>query len=195
MKTAIVLIFLIITSFNQTIDCEGMGMDYTIFADKETQCEDDFPDDLSFFFEQYGGYEEYSEVGQVSTLLKIDLSCFQNYDYGTEDASEEKQYWQDIGLFTAKVVELIRKIEQNPDYYKAVKHGQRSSASWKQVVQAIQQGDQAKYKEIATNQANLYPPDHGYLSSGRLKEDLQRLKAILDCFKKAGVKKIKLMYS
>jgi hypothetical protein len=194
-KTIEILILLISTSFNQTINRRVMGMDYSIYADRDTKCEDDFPEGLSFFFEQYGGYVEYSEVGQVSALLKINLSGFQHYDYGADDEQEEKQYWQDIGAFRAKVSEFIHKIEQKPDYYKAVKHGQHPSASWKQMVQAMQEGDEAIYNEVATSEANLYPPDYEYLSSGSLKKDLLRLKGILECFKKAGVQKIKLMYS
>jgi hypothetical protein len=171
-----------------------MGMNYSIYGDQETECEVDFPEGLSFFFEQYGGYDEYSEVGQVSNLLKIDLSCFQHYDYGIYNEQEEQQYWQDIGPFTAKVVEFIQKIEQDPDYYKLVKHGRHPSESFDQMVQAILQGDEAQSKDIANRQANLYPPDYGYLTSGSLNEDLQTLVSTLDCFQKSGVKKVKLMY-
>ncbi|HEX8506108.1 MAG TPA: hypothetical protein VF630_12135, partial [Hymenobacter sp.] len=64
-------------------------MDYYIIPEEETACEDSFPDGLSFFFEQVGGYGEAAEVEQVSRILQIDLSVFQetslNEDAGFED--------------------------------------------------------------------------------------------------------------
>lgn len=171
-----------------------MGMDYSIYADKETHCQSEFPEELSFFFEQYRGYDEHSEVGQVSTLLDIDLSCFQHYDWGTNDEQEEQQFWQDIDRFSGKVLELTTKIEQKPDYFEAVKHGQNRNQSFTQILEAFQRGDEAKAEELFYTDANLYPPDDGYLSSGRIIEDLQKLQATLECYRKNGVKKIKLMY-
>ncbi len=171
-----------------------MGMSYSICADKETHCPDEFPGDLSFFLEQYGGYDEHSEIGQVSTLLDIDLSCFLHYDWGTNNEREEQHFWQDLNPFSSKVLELITKIEQKPAYFEAVKHGQNRHLSFTQIMEAFQRGDEAKAEELFYTDANLYPPDYGYLSSGRIIGDLQKLRATLECYQKNGVKKIKLTY-
>ncbi len=61
-----------------------MGMSYFIVPNSKTSCEGGFPDGLSFFFEQLEGYYETSEVSQVSEILDIDLSLFQNIDYALE---------------------------------------------------------------------------------------------------------------
>lgn len=121
---------------------------------------------LSFFFEQIGGYGDKSEVAQVSAILAIDLSVFQDYDYGTEDLIEEKTYWKDINTFINTVEALITKIQITPNYYTHVQH----------------------------NLNYFYPADSGYLSSGQIVKDLKILRQILDCYQTNGVTKIKLMY-
>ena len=67
-----------------------MGKDYYIFTDKETDCTDDFPEGLSNFFEQVGGFGDTAEAEQVSRILGIDLSIFQDVQPADADIRKSK---------------------------------------------------------------------------------------------------------
>ncbi len=66
-----------------------MGMSYEIIPNKPTKCVNDFGEGLFFFFEQVVGYEETAEVEQVSKILDLDLSVFQDVEYDYDDKSIE----------------------------------------------------------------------------------------------------------
>ena len=99
-----------------------MGMTYDIIPNKQTKCANDFGNGLSFFFEQVGGYGETAEVEQVSQVLKIDLSVFQDVDYNYDDKNDVAKHWHDIDNLISIVDTFINKIVTHPDYYKQVHH-------------------------------------------------------------------------
>src|SRR3712207_841807 len=99
-----------------------MGMDYFIVPDKETDCTDDFPELLSNFFEQVAGLGETAEVRQVSRILGIDLSIFQDIEDPSVNFQKSKKHWQDLNKFIAVVDTFIAKIKEQPDYYTKVQY-------------------------------------------------------------------------
>jgi hypothetical protein len=104
-------------------------MNYFIYADLETEdvyneeiralCQ--FPDGLSFFFEQVGGYDDCAKVSQVSSILNIDLDLFQNIDFPENPDSENT--WQAIDIVINKLSEFKQAIMQKPKYFEQVLHG------------------------------------------------------------------------
>ena len=106
-----------------------MSMNYFIYSDIELEdkydeeirklCE--FPDGLSFFFEQVGGYDDFAEVSQVSRLLNIDLELFQKIDF--PDNPDTHETWQSLEFIIAKLTEFKQAILQNPRYFEQVLHG------------------------------------------------------------------------
>lgn len=186
-----------------------MGMDYYIIPEEETACEDSFPDGLSFFFEQVGGYGEAAEVEQVSRILQIDLSVFQetslNEDAGFEDedgamyeGNEAEDIWHDTDAVAAVVDEFLTKIEESPDYYKQVLHNPNRNQDLESLLQITTIGDEAEmvrqFQELENQPLFSYPPDHGYLSQGKIVEDLKMLRQTLACYKSSGVSRFKLLY-
>ncbi len=174
-----------------------MGMRYHIKADKHTSCEGRFPDELSFFFEQIGGYGEKSEVAQVAEVLNINLSAFQQYDHGTEDVDNSLQLWKEIGPFTELVINFLARLEASPGYYTQVKHNAQLKQQNEQLF-TMGFSDNNKFLELIEEFESQpdygYPSDYGYLSSGRILKDLRDLKNLLQCFRKNGASKIKLYY-
>lgn len=190
-------------SFNDKHKQSPMGMDYSIVANKETSCDDNFPDELSYFLEAIGGYGSNSEVAQVSAILHIDLNAFQQYDTGDLNRDEEKKCWQSIDAFTTVVDKLLAAIAKNPAYYKKVKYGQQSKSDNAMKMQEdlsriMQKNDTAELEayidKLSKNEALQYPVDRGYLSKNRITADLKQLKKILTCYKSAGATKIKMLY-
>ena len=118
-------------------------MSYSIETETKADCELDFPEGLSTFFESYGGYEENSEVGQIEKILDIDLSAFQNtyneFEYeGFEMQKElgniknpkkefekyEKKSWQSVDSIYHKLGALINKIENDTSFYKKIRYSE-----------------------------------------------------------------------
>jgi hypothetical protein len=89
--------------------------------DKEVPKLSRFPNGLSFFFEQVGGYGDCAEVSQVSSILNIDLNLFQNIDFPENPESDET--WQTIDSVINKFSEFKQAIKQNPGYFEKVLHG------------------------------------------------------------------------
>lgn len=168
------------------------GMDYYIEANVKTNCKDDFPSGLSFFFEQAGGFGKKSMVSQVEKILKIDLSTFQDYDSEAEENSSK--YWRNINSFEKTIDNLLLKIKENPNYYKKVKYNpvyeDYAFSSDKKEMEKNKQ----KQKEYEENRLHGFPNDNGYLSSNKFAAELNQLKNILKCYKKQGATKIKLNY-
>lgn len=79
------------------------SMAYFLVPDKKSACSDDFPDGLSCFFEQIGGFDEKAEVAQVSKVLQIDLSIFQDVEYNYKDEQEVRIHWHNLPEFTRVV--------------------------------------------------------------------------------------------
>ena len=186
-----------------------MGMDYYIIPEEETTCEDCFPDGLSFFFEQVGGYGEAAEVEQVSRILQIDLSLFQEISFH-EDAGfesenevlyeghEAQDIWHNTDAVIAVVDALLAKIGAFPDYHEQVLHNPNYSKDLESSRQINTIGDEdemvRQFQELENQPLFIYPPDYGYLSQGEIVEDLNTLKKTLNCYKSTGVARFKLMY-
>lgn len=169
------------------------GMDYYIEANVKTNCKDDFPSGLSFFFEQLGGFEEKSMVSQVEKILKIDLSSFQDYDFEGEESPNK--HWKNIKVFEKTIDDLLSKIKANPNYYKKVKYNPANPPDYgyssnKKEMEQIRQ----KQKQYEKSPWFGYPVNNGYLSSNKFVTELNQLKSILNCYKKHGATKIKLSY-
>ena len=174
-----------------------MGMDYFIRANIETDCENDFPERLSNFFEQFPVSDFNTEVRQVSKILNINLDAFQVYDHGTDDLKEE-QCWQDIETFTSLVDSFINKIEQNKDYHKQVRYNKDGASVNDQLHELFNRNDVDAMANMLygmhQNPDINYPIDRGYLSENRIVKDLYELMDILNCYKKTGATKIQLSY-
>ena len=172
-------------------------MDYYIMPGGEAHCENDFPESLSFFFEQVGGYDDYAEVSQVSRILQIDLSVFQEISYDedeeyyspddedeeAEDSEDSPAIWHDTDAVILVIDDLLAKIAAFPDYYKQVMHGP-----------ARQQNEDFSLQMPDNKLLSGYPPDYGYLSKGEIIEDLKTLRKTLTCYEENGVYKFKFMY-
>jgi hypothetical protein len=175
-----------------------MGMSYFIIPNKKTSCNDYFPDGLSFFFEQIGGYDDKAEVAQVSEILHIDLSVFQDVEYNPEDQTEADKHWHDIEPFAAIVDSFTAKIKAQPDYYKKVIHNPNAKQQRAELSRLSSMRDTAGYTQLSATFEQqpyyYYPPDYGYLSESRILTDLDALRQILACYKKNGVTKIRLEY-
>jgi hypothetical protein len=196
--TFIISIFLFCgTSLNTKSNLSTMGMSYD---NKPTKCTNDFGNGLSFFFEQVGGYEETAEVEQVSKILKIDLSVFQDVDYNYDDKIDVEKHWHDIDSLISIVDTFINKIATYPDYYKQVHHNpadrnkqlDEESKLWTLTDTAERD---RKLEALHKQPFYYFPPDHGYLSQGRLLRDLHILKKTLDCYKKNAVTKVRFEYT
>lgn len=190
-----------------------MGMDYYIIPEEETACEDSFPDGLSFFFEQLGGYGEAAEVEQVSRILQIDLSVFQEISFEEDEGYDEDAdnlggdehpegeasvIWHDTDKVTAVIDAFLAKIEAFPDYHEQVLHNPNRIQDLESMRQIAAIGDEAEmvrqFQEMENQPLFAYPSDYGYLSQGEIIEDLENLRQTLACYKSNGVSRFKLLY-
>jgi hypothetical protein len=175
-----------------------MGMSYFIYPDRKTSCGNDFGEGLSFFFEQPGGYGETAEVEQVSRILQIDLSLFQDVDSEPEEGAERQERWHLLDRIAGVTDTFIRKLEAQPDYYRQVLHNPDRDRQLDEELRLWDMKDTAardrRLEELRQQPLYYYPPDYGYLSQGRLLKDLKRLRQTLACYKGAGVEKIRLLY-
>ncbi len=188
------------TSFGIKNNNSINGMTYEIIPNKQTKCANDFGDGLSFFFEQVGGYGETAEVEQVSQVLKIDLSVFQDVDYNYNDKNDVSKHWHEIKSLSSLVDKFINKINGYPNYYKQIHHNpadrnkqiEEETRLW-QITNSLERDK--KLEALHKQPFYYYPSDYGYLSEGRLLADLHTLKKTLDCYKKNGVTKVRFEYS
>jgi hypothetical protein len=176
-----------------------MGMDYYIIPDEQTDCEDNFPESLSFFFEQVGGCGEYAEVEQVSRILQLDLSVFQELSYEDDDDMPAELNWHDIDTFADLIDDFIARIKRQPEYYTQVLHNPNHYSELNDLQQSVLASTnsadyQKQLEEMQKRPLHKYPPDRGYLSEGLLGADLEVLQQTLQCYKSRGVAKIRLMY-
>jgi hypothetical protein len=176
-----------------------MGMSYEIIPNKQTKCVNDFGNGLSFFFEQVEGYGENAEVEQVSQILKVDLSVFQDVNYNYENKTDVDTHWHDLNTLTQIVDTLIARIIAHPEYYKKVIHNPEKAKHDELYSKILVMKDTAKAnilrEQIENSQFYYYPGDYGYLSEGRLLKDLQTLKSTLDCYKRNSVTKVRFQYT
>jgi hypothetical protein len=95
-----------------------MGMDYYLRTDPPRENVPSFPESLSYFFEQWGGYAECSMVGQTEKLLKIDLRIFQK----TGHPEMPDHVFHEIKKLRKVVTTFIEKIQATPKFYEKVKY-------------------------------------------------------------------------
>lgn len=186
-----------------------MGMDYYIITSPELMDDSDFPEGLSYFFEQIGGYDKYSMVSQLEKILTIDLSLFQNIDHSQECDDTTDPVWQNIQSVIEKIVEFKTSLNSNADYAYKVKFNsehphsrlkkiadeRRKSGTLKsefEVLDEIMNGN-IDPNDFGDENRN-YPPDTGYLREGRLMKDLDELEMTLKALKTNGIDKIKFLY-
>lgn len=173
-------------------------MSYFIYPDKPTHCKDNFGEGLCLFFGEVGGYGEKAESAQVSQILKIDLTVFQDVGYDPQNKAELNKHWHPIDKFTGIVDSLNAKIKSHPDFYKKVIYNPNEQQQHAELSKAVQQGDQSKLLALVEEQQKQpfygYPGDYGFLHDGRLQEELQLLKQTLSCYKANGVTKVRLEY-
>lgn len=168
-------------------------MDYYITANIETECKDDFPSGLSFFFEQVGGSGEKSMVSQVEQILDIDLSTFQSYDF-MENEESDSTYWKNINEFEAIIDLFLKEIDSDFDYYKKVKYHPIVPV-YGFSTDSTEMAEMKKTQEEYENHPMYgYPNDHGFLSEGKIIKELKELKSLLTCYRKGGATMIKLNY-
>ncbi|GAB2772823.1 hypothetical protein HNQ93_000822 [Hymenobacter luteus] len=180
-------------------------MDYYLIPDQETDCENEFPQGLSFFFEQVGGYNEHAEVAQVSRILQIDLSIFQQVSWendgleADEGADEPSTVWHHLDTVTAVVENFITKIQQHPDYFTQVVHNPNRQNDLNRLHHILSNAPNEAaaitgFEEVMTQPLHLYPPDYGYLSQGGLVADLHTLRQTLQCYRSCGVTSVQFLY-
>lgn len=186
MKTKIIILL-------SLIQLQAMGMDYYIKANAETECEDNFPSGLSFFFEQIGGYGEKSMVSQVEQILDIDLSTFQSYDF-MENEESDSIYWKDINEFESVIDLLLKKIDANPEYYEEVKYHPILPVYGFSTDSTKMAEMKRTQEEFENHPMYGYPNDHGFLSKRIIVKELKKLKSLISCYRKGGATMIKLNY-
>jgi hypothetical protein len=169
-------------------------MYYSIEANVKTRCDDRFPEGLSHFFEQIGGYGEKSMVSQVEKVLKIDLSLFQHYDF-VDNPKPSSAYWIEIKKMQGLLSTLNSKIRANPNYHTQLKYdpveaiyGFSTDSAENERMNKTQQ-DHQKHPMFG------YPNDHGYLSTSAFTEDISALETLLKCYSKNGATKVRLSYN
>ena len=176
-----------------------MSMDYFIKADIKTDCDDDFPESLSNFLEQYPVSDFQGEARQISKILNINLEPFFVYETGDESPEEMQTLWQDLAIFEALINSFLSKIAENKEYYKQVRYNGAAQSLNEQMHELLlhkkdEESLAKAFQLLHKNPDVSFPHDRGYLSSNRIVDDLNALKAILNCYKQAGATKIMLSY-
>lgn len=193
MKT-LTLLFISLIIFLPTKEKElNMGMYYYLVPETETECTDDFPSGLSYFFEQVGGYDEYAVVSQLEIELNIDLSLFQNTYIEDEYLFEEMEEYGKIKSAKKEIIKHKEKtkiktetmlsllldfknvLHKNKDFVKKIKFNNNT--------------------DLPENIRELCPPKLAYYSNGEFLKDLNDLILILQCYKSNGVKYLRLGYA
>ncbi|WP_420551287.1 hypothetical protein [Tenacibaculum aiptasiae] len=183
------LIFFLPTKENKL----NMGMYYYLIPETETDCTNDFPSGLSYFFEQIGGYDEYAAVSQLENELNIDLSLFQKTFTDDESIFKEmekygqiknaeiefKKHKKETRIKTESILELLIEfkitLEKNKGFTNKIKFKNN--------------------QELPENIRILYPPEIEYYGNGEFVKDINDLIMILECYKKNGVEYLRLGYA
>ncbi|KFF03602.1 hypothetical protein [Chryseobacterium luteum] len=179
-----------------------MGLDYSIEPKTEESEYFNFPEVLSYFFEQIGGYEEQSIVSQVEKILNIDLSIFQKtyhpeMEFELEDYDEEFKngldpdgYWIKTELLIDKTSELQNKIRDNKNYFDHLIFNPNNDIN-KMV--NMQYEEVIKYQK--ENSLSLYPINKGIITDQNLQESIEELHTTLLDIKKQDIEEIRLVYA
>lgn len=177
-----------------------MGMYYSIeLKNDDTSEYIKFPNVLSYFFEQVGGYGEKSIVSQVEKILNIDLSIFQKtynpemdleFDEEPEALKNDiysEELWIDIDSLLQKLNEFLNKIENNKNCFSQV------------ILNPIDDTNKIMNMDYDTlilyqeeNPLTLYPIDNGIVTEMKLRESVTELIKTLKELKTED--KIRLVY-
>jgi len=170
-----------------------VGMYYYLIPESETKCSKDFPEGLSFFFEQVGGYDEYSAVNQLEKELNIDLSIFQNTfvddieifksmeefgeidDYKVEFKKHERKTRIKVEFVITLLLKFKNKIETNKNFASKIKFNNN--------------------KDLPKSVRELCPPEIKYYKSGEFLNDINTLIFTLKCFNDDEIKYFRFGYS
>lgn len=145
------------------------------------------------FFEQWGGYDDKSEVAQVERILDINLTVFKEYDY-PDTTGKITRHWKSIKTLDNLLAKLLLKIKANPQYYKQVIHNPVSMEYYLPIDSAEEARMEERQRAHNQNQLSNYPDDFGYLKSARFQNDIKALRALLYCYRRAGATKISISY-
>ncbi|WP_375561061.1 hypothetical protein ACE193_00480 [Bernardetia sp. OM2101] len=169
-----------------------MGMYYSIEVKNNNELGYiDFPESLSYFFEQVDAYEQKSISHQIEKILNIDLSLFQK-TYHPEMESNERtnDFWIDIEELLNKLMEFKSKMKTNKSYFSKVLLNPKD--------------DREKYINLSSekivnyqkeNPLSLYPINNGIITEEILMDSIIKLIMTLKKLKDKGEKKIRLVYS
>lgn len=176
-----------------------MGMDYYIEPKSENEYEDylDFPDTLSYFFEQVGGYDEKSIVSQIEKILDIDLSIFQKTynpemefefeeseaDSLNENDSSPDNFWINTDDLIKKLEEFQEKIRINANYFSQIIFNPDNDMDIEDII---------RYQK--ENPLTLYPANNGIVTHEDLNSSISELMKTLEDLKSQNIKQIRLNY-
>lgn len=171
-----------------------------------------FPEGLSYFFEQVGGYDDASEAGQLEQLFSLDLSVFQS----TRDIAVEEDLPVDLSLLFDAINDLLRCINSTPDYYEKLRwndfQAEKQQAQMNDLLQkrkldgsldslnAAHQEisaleERQKTERLMSSLDTDYPPNRlSYFKSGDFAKDLNLLREMLLKFQGEGITKAELVY-
>ena len=192
MRTSIIFILFLNSFLITKNEKSNMGMYYYLIPETETECTTDFPSGLSYFFEQVGGYGEYATVSQLETELNIDLSLFQNTftndesmfkemeEYGQIENAEKEfiNHKKKTRIKTESILKLLidfkKALKLSNDFAKKIKFN----------------NDESLTEKIRV----LCPPKIEYYNNGNFLNDINSLISTIECYKKDGVKNLRLGY-
>lgn len=179
-----------------------MGMDYYIEPKSENEFEDylDFPETLSYFFEQFGGYDEKSIVSQIEKILDFDLSIFQKtynpdmeFDF-EEDESDDNDnspddFWIETNDLIKKLEEFREKIKINTNYFSQIIFNPDNDES---KTTGMDIKDLIRYQE--ENPLTAYPVNNRIVTEENLSSSISELIKTLEDLKSQNIKQIRLNY-
>lgn len=182
-----------------------MVMDYYIEPKSETEYEEylDFPDTLSYFFEQLGGYDEKSIVSQIEKILDIDLRIFQitynpemefEFEEPEKDSvddkdSEHDDFWINTDDLIKKLDEFLEKIKSNNNYFSQIIFNPDNDDS---KTSGMDIEDIIRYQK--ENPLSLYPVNNGIITDQDLNSSISELMKILENLQSQKIEQIRLIY-
>lgn len=194
-----------------------MGMYYSIEPKTEDEYAEyaDFPEMLSYFFEQIGGYGDTSVVSQLEKILNIDLTIFQKTyhpememdfeEFDSEFLDEYKNtefnpddYWISIDVLIEKLNEFKQKIDDNSQYFSEIIFSPKDETDII-LKMAIPDWFQKAISDTLNNQEDnplaMYPENNGIITDKILKSSISELIETLKNLKKENIEEVRLHYA
>lgn len=165
-------------------------MNYLIELDNNYQDKKSFPDILSYFFEQAGGYGDASVVCQIEKILNIDLSIFQRIYYiESEVGTVAPDMWIELSDLISIVDLWIEQMNSNPYYFTKVIF---NDVDINNLINVMSVEELTRY--ISENLLSKYPYNNGLLNEKVLKKAVSEFRISLSDFQKQQVHKIRFLY-